>query len=150
MTTSATPEQIEASAFDFDREADRIFGLTVEFRDGAWCVMSDARVVERCGAYEDATAKRLETVNAYLPKLDQISINGFLRADRIAALRSDLIRRFDAPVRNWDRPVSKLAYEVEVNGSVYFGESNGDEEEALTQLLASLDREGSEHLMGVA
>ena len=135
-----------------DREADRLFGLTVTFTGGSWCVMSNERVVERCGAYEDATHKRLETIEAYLPKLDQVSIDGFLRQDRIAALRSDITRRFDAPVRNWDVPASRLVYGVEFNGAPYWGESFGDEEEALTRLLASLDsvREGSEHQMGVA
>lgn len=120
---------------NFDREADRLFGLTVEFKaDRKWHVMSGERELASCPGYEDATQKRLDLVNLYLPKLDQVSIDSFLRGDRIAALRSKITREFDAPARAYTHRADLIAFEVEWNGRVYGGEAYDDEELALLRL----------------
>lgn len=124
---------------ELDREATRLFGLTVQFDGKGWNVMQDARVIESCAGYEDATQARLDLVNLYLPKMDQISIDSFLKGDRIADLRSEIIQNYDAPVRAYTHHPDLIAFEVEFNGRIYGGEAYDDEELALHRLRDALD-----------
>ncbi len=124
----------------FDREATRIMGLTVEFNsDRKWRVMSNERVMSSHDQYEDATKARLALIDLYLPKLDQITIDGLLRADRIAELRSQIIQQYDAPARYPGHVRSLIVFGVEWNGGLYLGEAYDDEELALIRLKDALD-----------
>lgn len=123
----------------FDREATRIMGLTVAFDGKRWNVMQGKLLVSPCGAYEDATAKRLELVEAFISKADQYMIDAFLKADRIAALRSEIFDQYDAPSRGYGHRSDLIVYEVEWNGRIYSGEAYDDEELALERLKDALD-----------
>jgi hypothetical protein len=123
---------------EFDREASQIMGLSVAFDGKRWNVMQGKLLVEAGGAYEDATAKRLALVEAFISKVDQHTIDTFLKADRIAALRSEIIQNFDAPARAHAHRPDLIAFEVEWNGRIYGGEAYDDEELALTRLLDAL------------
>jgi hypothetical protein len=123
----------------FDREATRIMGLSVAFDGKRWNVMQDKLLVSPCCAYEDATAKRLDLVEAFISKADQHMIDAFLRADRIAELRSQIIQEYDAPFRGYGHRSDLIVFEVEWNGRLYGGEAYDDEELALERLKAALD-----------
>jgi hypothetical protein len=131
-------------------------GLTIEQRDGVWCVTNDfgGRVINTCIDLEDALEMR-ERAALGVPA-HAVELVARLDASKNrahAAKLAILAATGESPSRVWGTRSDLLRYSVWTGSGMAWGEAYTDEPStdavALERLLDSV-REGSEHQMGVA
>ncbi len=133
----------------YDREATQLFGLRVAFvsPEKRWCVTGNGVGEMVCGDYAAAVDAREAIFLPYLPKMDQITIDGFMRTDRIANIRGEIIDVTGDGIERHEGHRRDL-YVFESGG--FWGEAYDDELLALERLLESAKAEPVNLLAAVA